>query len=137
MQLDPSAFLANPDLIQALEKHATSIPCNEEQVLFRQGDAPAGLCILHSGEATISMNPGANDVIFSCEAAPGSLLGVPGVIGNQPYSLTAIARRGAQVSFIARDDFNALMQAELPLLLLVLEVLAAEVRSARMALTQL
>jgi CRP-like cAMP-binding protein len=62
---------------------------------------------------------------------------VPGLIGNQPYSLTAVGRRGAEVSFITSEDFNALMQSELSLMLLVLQVLAAEVRSARMALTQL
>jgi CRP-like cAMP-binding protein len=75
--------------------------------------------------------------LVSIQATAGSLLGLPGLIGNQPYSLTAIARSGAQVSYIARDDFNALMQSQLPLLVKVLQVLAAEVRSARLAITHL
>jgi CRP-like cAMP-binding protein len=137
VQLDPSAFIAEPSLITALEKRATSFICEEDRVLFRQGDAPTGLFILRKGQVTLSMDPGANQNLFACKAAPGSLLGVPGLIGNQPYSLTAIAERGAEGSFITRDEFNHLMQTDQQLMLLILQVLAAEVRSARLALAQL
>ncbi len=137
MQLDPSAFLADPELLIALEKRATPFTCDEERILFHQGDEPTGLFIVRTGEITLTMDPGANENIFSCQAIAGSLLGVPGLIAKQPYSLTAVANRGAEISFIASEDFNALMQSEVPLMLLILKVLAAEVRSARLALTQL
>ncbi len=78
VQLDPSAFLADPELIQALEKRATPFVCDEDRVLFRQGDLPTGLFIIHKGEATLSMNPGASENIFSCQATAGSVLGLPG-----------------------------------------------------------
>jgi CRP-like cAMP-binding protein len=136
MQLDPAAFIADPELVQALDIRATPIPCDEERILFRQGDPPIGLFILLKGEATLSMTSEGGEPIMITQAAAGSLLGLPGLIGNQPYSLTAIARRGARVGFIARNDFNALMKSELPLLLLILQVLASEVRSARIAITQ-
>jgi CRP-like cAMP-binding protein len=83
------------------------------------------------------MDSGNTAAVFSCRATAGSLLGLPGLIANQPYSLTAIAHPGAQVSYISRDDFNALVQSESPLMVKVLQVLAAEVRSARQAITQL
>lgn len=137
MQLDPSAFIADPELLKALEKRATPVPCDEERVLFRQGDPPIGLHILIKGEARLTMDTEDGDPLMATQVGAGSLLGVPGLIGNQPYSLTAIARPGAQVGFITRDDFNALTQTEAPLMLLILQVLAAEVRSARLALTQL
>jgi len=137
VQLDPSAFLADPDLLQALERHAISISCEADRALFHQGDPPAGLHILLQGEVTLSMTGEDGESLMSTQATAGSLLGLPSLIGNQPYSLTAIARSGAQVSFIARDDFNALMQSQQPLLVKVLQVLAAEVRSARLALTHL
>jgi CRP-like cAMP-binding protein len=41
------------------------------------------------------------------------------------------------VGFISRTDFYALMQAEPALMVKVLQVLANEVRSARIAITQL
>ncbi|MGA2168541.1 MAG: cyclic nucleotide-binding domain-containing protein [Terracidiphilus sp.] len=136
MNLDPSAFVADPELIQALDKQSTPISCGEDRVLFRQGDAPVGLYILKSGEATLTMNSPAGKQIMSGQAAAGSLLGLPGLIGNEPFTLTAIARAGAQLSFVPRDNFTALMGADPFLSLKVLRVLAAEVRSARKAILQ-
>ena len=137
MQLDPSAFLADPELLEALRKHSIPLACEADRILFNQGDASTGLYILLKGEAALSMTGEDGALLMSIVATDGSLLGLPGLIGNQPYSLTAIARSGAQVNFIARDDFNALMQSQLNLLVKVLQVLAAEVRSARLAITQL
>jgi CRP-like cAMP-binding protein len=136
VKLDPSAFLADPELIQALEKRSTSISCAEDRVLFRQGDAPAGLYILDEGEATLTMNSAAGEPVISIQTAPGSLLGLPGLISNEPYTLTALARSGAQFSFVTRGDFTALMETDPLISLKVLQVLAAEVRSARKAIFQ-
>ena len=132
--LDPSAFVADQKLIQALEQHSTPIPCDEDHVLFRQGEPSTGLFILHTGEATLSMRSDRDQPILSFQAAAGSLLGLPGLIGNQPYSLTAVARRGARVSFIPRDEFTTFMHTEPEAALKILQVLAAEVSSARRAL---
>jgi len=137
VQLDPSAFLADPELLQELHKHSIPLSCDEDRVLFNQGDASTGLYVLLNGEAALSMSGEDGAPLMSIQATAGSLLGLPGLIGNQPYSLTAIARSGAKVGYIARDDFNALMQSQLQLLVKVLQVLAAEVRSARLAITQL
>ncbi len=136
VQLDPSAFLADSDLIQALEKRSTPVLCDEDRVLFRQGDPPVGLYILSVGEAAVSMDTGNDEIKFSCQATAGSLLGLPALIANQPYSLTAVAQKGAKIGFIDQDHFNSLMQSELALMVKILQVLAAEVRSARLAITQ-
>ena len=69
------------------------------------------------------------------QAPAGSLLGLPGLIGNQPYTLTAVAQAGARLSFVSREKFTGLMQTDAHLALKILEVLAAEVRSARYALS--
>jgi CRP-like cAMP-binding protein len=71
------------------------------------------------------------------QARAGSLLGLPALIGNGPYTLSAIARNGVRLSFIPRDEFTSLMQAEPQLSLKILQVLAAELRSARHALSNL
>jgi CRP-like cAMP-binding protein len=134
VSLDPTAFLADPELILVLSEHATPIVCDADRILFRQDDPPSGLYILHEGEATLSMVSRDGETILSVRAKGGSLLGLPGLIGNQPYSLTAIAHAGARVSFLARDKFTALMQPDPMLALKILQVLAAEVRSARQAL---
>ena len=134
VQLDPTAFLADPELIRALSEHATPIVCDTDRILFQQDDPAAGLYILHEGEATISMTSQQGQTVLSVAAKDGSLLGLPGLISNQPYSLTAVARAGARVSFLPRTEFTALMGSNPSLAFKILQVLAAEVRSARNAL---
>ena len=135
MKLDPSAFVADPDLILTLEKHSTQIACDEERVLFRQGEIPEGLYILNRGELTLTMASPGGDPEMKFQAAAGSLLGLPGLISGEPYTLTAVARDGARLSYVKREEFNRLMEKDPRMALHMLEVLAAEVRSARQALS--
>ena len=137
MKLDSSAFVADPELIQALEKHSTAITCDADRILFNQGDHPQGLYILDQGETTISMASPTGEQLMSIQAHAGSLLGLPGLIGNEPYTLTAIARNGARLSFVPRDEFTSLMSADPHLALKMLQVMAAELRTARHALSNL
>jgi CRP-like cAMP-binding protein len=134
VKLDPSAFVADAELIQALEEQSSSILCGCDRILFRQGDVPTGLYILSRGEVTLTMSAPNGDELMSIQAIPGSLLGLPGLIGNEPYTLAAIARKDAELHFVSRDEFTNLMQTSPLLSLKVLQVLAAEVRSAREAI---
>jgi len=134
VQLDPSAFHADPELIRALSEHATPLVYDEDRVLFQQDDPASGLFILHQGEVALSMAAQDGKTILSAAATDGSLLGLPGLISEQPYSLTAVARAGARVSFLPRAAFASLMQSDPMLSFKILQVLAAEVRSARHAL---
>jgi CRP-like cAMP-binding protein len=134
VKLDTCAFLADRDLIETLEKHSVPVVCDEDHVLFHQGATPDGLYILHKGEATLTMAAASGEVVLCMKPTVGSLLGLPGLVGNEPYSLTASAMKGAEFSFVARENFDTLMQSDPTVPLKVLHVLAAEVRAARMAL---
>lgn len=136
MNLDSSAFVAAPELLAALEKHSVLIPCPEDRILFVQGESSTGIYILHSGTGRLGMAATDGSPIFEVPVADGTLLGLPGVIGNQPYSLTARADKGSDVRYISRENFSQLMLSEPSLSLQVLRILAAEVRTARAALTQ-
>lgn len=135
MKLDPTAFVADPELIEALEKRSTAIACDQDRVLFTQGDNPQGLYIIDRGETTLTMTSPTGEQLVSVQASAGSLLGLPGLIGNEPYSLTATARNGARLSFISRDEVTSLMRTAPALALKMLQVLAAEVRAARHSLS--
>ncbi len=132
--LDPSSFVADPALIRMLEEHSAPARCEIDGALFRQGDSPAGLYIFHHGSVTLSMISENGQSLFAAQALPGSLLGLPAVVTDKPYTLTANARAGAQVSFIGRGEFTQLMLSHPKLSAQVLKILAAEVRSARRAL---
>lgn len=134
MPLDPSAFIADRDLILALDLHATPVDCRTERLLFQQGEPPAGLYILKSGTATLTMLSPAGTPLATTLATAGSLLGLPGVVGDKPYTLSALAHSGAQISYLSRADFVRHMKSNPAIAFKILAILAAEVRSARQAM---
>jgi CRP/FNR family transcriptional regulator, cyclic AMP receptor protein len=134
VQFDPAAFLADPELIRTLSARAKPVICDTDRMLFQQDDPAVGLYILHQGQVTLSMASHDGEQILDVEAQSGSLLGLPGLISNQPYSLTAVAHAGARVSFLDRMEFTEMMDSDPTLAMKILIVLAAEVRSARRAL---
>lgn len=81
------------------------------------------------------MKAGNGVEVLRLAVGPGSILGVPAVVTKGPYTLSAVACPGAEVDFVELGDFEDLMQTEPALFPLVLSVLAAEVRSSRIALT--
>ncbi|HKF46966.1 MAG TPA: cyclic nucleotide-binding domain-containing protein [Terracidiphilus sp.] len=133
MKLDATAFVGDQALVDALRKRSTPVDCGDGRVLFRQGDDPVGMYILHRGEVTMTMHSTEGELLVEMRAGPGSLMGLPGLVGNSTYSLTAEARKGADVSFVTREEFSRLMLSEPGLAMMILRVLAAEVRSARIA----
>lgn len=136
MNFDSSSFIAEKELIEALEKRSSTIVCSESRSLFVQGGAPAGLYILRKGSASLTMESPTGGSLMSITLHPGSLLGLPALIGNEPYTLTATADKDAELGFVSREDFNSLMISDPSLAVRVLRVLAAEVRAARHAISE-
>jgi len=134
IKLDPTAFVADRELIEALEKRSTPLTCEEDSVLFTQGDDPHGLYILHEGDAYLTMAAPNGEPVLCMQPFNGSLLGLPALVGNEPYSLTARALKGSQFSYVKREEFQKLLEEDPQLPLKILHVLAAEVRAARQAL---
>ena len=130
-----NSFCADQRLIEALRKRSRPVLCGEGRVLFSQGDVPIGLYLVERGEAAMVMTSALGRVVMCFHAGAGSVLGLPAVLGDQPYSLTAMADKDSEVLFVDRGDFEELMRAELDLYPYVLQVLSAQVRSARLAAT--
>ena len=76
-KLDSAAFLAAPELIEALKKRASSIVCDEDRVLFRQGEPSGGVYILHKGDAFLKMQSNTGEPVMCMQTFAGSLLGLP------------------------------------------------------------
>jgi CRP-like cAMP-binding protein len=129
------SFVADRTLIQALEQRSVSMPCSKGLILFKQGEVPIGLYLLKTGKASLIMKTDKGEEVVHLIVGSGSILGLPAIVGNVPYTLSAMAYHGSEVTFLARKDFEELIQAQPFLYPKVLEVLAAEVRSARLTLT--
>jgi CRP-like cAMP-binding protein len=132
-----NSFKADRKLMRALEKRSQPVSCDEGHILFSQGDAPRGLYMLRSGEASLIMQSPSGNIVFSLPAPAGSLLGLPAVIGNESYSLSAMVRKDSDVRFVSRIGFKELLQAEPSLYPSVLQVLAAELRAFRLAFSEI
>lgn len=105
-------------------------------VLFAQGDEPAGVYLVCTGKVRLFIrNPVSGDVTFDRIAEPGSMLGLPAVFGDKPYSMSAEVLEGGEVAFIPRPRFLQLMQADGQLCMRCLQLLSDEVRIARNAIT--
>jgi CRP-like cAMP-binding protein len=136
MNFDSSSFIAEKELIEALEKRSSTVVCSEPRCLFVQGGKPAGLYFLRKGSASLTMESPTGGNLMSITLNPGSLLGLPALIGNEPYTMTALAEKDAELGFVTREDFNSLMLTDPSLAVRVLRVLAAEVRTARHAISE-
>ena len=131
-----TAFQADRELVEELEKRTEPIAIAADGVLFKQGEEPKGGFIICKGFARLTSRSDGGAVL-SLKAGEGSLLGVPAVVGGKPYSLTAEALAGAEVSLLNSNDFVHLMHTEPALSFRVLQVLAEEVRFARESIAHL
>jgi CRP-like cAMP-binding protein len=111
------------------------VPCLTGRILFNQGDVPVGLYFLKTGMVSLIMKTEKGKKLVHLTVRPGSVLGLPAIVSNEPYTLSAMAHHGSEVDFVARKDFEELIQAQPSLYPKVLEILAAEVRSARFVLS--
>jgi CRP/FNR family transcriptional regulator, cyclic AMP receptor protein len=105
-------------------------------ILFHQGDEAAGVYMVLGGKVRLTIrNPETGAITFDRPAEPGSLLGLPAVFGDRPYSMTAEVLEDAELAYIERLRFLEMMQADGKLCMRCLQLLSDEVRIARGAIT--
>jgi CRP-like cAMP-binding protein len=130
-----SEILADVKLGGDIEKWSPPIFIKEGEILFRQGDAPGYAFYVKTGEIALTMHM-SGDALWSVRARKDSLVGLPGVVANEPYSMSANAVRDSQICKISRDDFHQMLQQNPRLCCRVLQILAGEVHGARKALSR-
>jgi CRP-like cAMP-binding protein len=131
-----SEVLADAKVCAEIEKWSAPSLVKEGEILFRQGDSPGYAFFVKSGEITLTMHV-SGDAIWKVRAMKRSLVGLPAIVGNEPYSMTAEVVRVSEICRISRDDFHRLTQQNPQLCCNVLQILAGEVREARKALSNL
>jgi CRP/FNR family transcriptional regulator len=130
------SFIADSTLIEALDAQTASRYFSRGAILFTQGQRPIGLYTIRSGTVSLTMKAGNGVEIADFTVGAGSILGLPAVVARQPYTLSAKAVESLEVRCVGLEGFERLIQEQPTLYPQVLEVLAAEVRSARLALTE-
>ena len=124
-----SESVLEPDLQAEIIQRSEEFLPGPNGVLFLQGDPPEHLYFLRSGEATLTMRSKGRDVL-RMKAVAGSLLGLPAMVGNAPYTMKARTDGNAKVYRLGQDEFQKLMTNQ-QFAQAVLRILASEVRAVR------
>lgn len=124
---------ATTDIGRILDAMATTATYPKNSVIFTQGEEPTGVYVVRKGAVRMTVNAGGSEVLMRV-AQPGSLLGLPGVLSNKPYSLTAHAVQPCELGFIKADELRKLIRENPAIGLQVLQLLSEDVRAARGAI---
>lgn len=131
-----SEILADGELCAEIEKWSSASFVNAGEILFQQGDSPGYAFYVKTCEIALTMHV-SGDVLWRVRATKGSLAGLPAIVGNKPYSMSATVIRDGEICRISREDFHDLTQRNPRLCCNVLQILAGEVHGARKALSKL
>jgi len=127
-------FPRDEELFHIIEAQSDKVLCENDRILFHEGDPPLGLYIVRSGVAVAMVLSESGKAVARFTAEPGTVLGLPAIVRDQPYSLSLVARQGSDIGFLAKGQFDQLLLDQPAIYVLVLKVLAEEVHTARAAL---
>lgn len=125
--------LPSDDIRNVLDAMATPISRPKNAVLFHQGDAPKGVYVVRKGNVRMTVKAGDSEVLMRVAHA-GAVLGLPGVLGNKPYSLTAVTVHASELGFVPAEKLVDAIRTNPALGLQVLQLLSEDVRAARGAI---
>src|SRR5215472_14875144 len=83
-----SEILADAELCAEIEKWAPPSFVKQGEILFRQGDFAGYAFFVKTGEIVLTMHV-SGEATWRVRAITGSLVGLPAIVGNEPYSMTA------------------------------------------------
>ena len=124
-------FRAPRELQDAIAEIGKGKSVKTDAVLFKQGEPAKGLFLVESGKIVLSQGSGRRKKLFGIADA-GSILGLPAVVRNQPYSLTATAVAESKLTFVSRTKAQRLLQSDPQLCFKAVQVLSNEVRALRL-----
>jgi hypothetical protein len=87
---------ASPGLVAAFESRAIKVLCSENDVLFSNGEPGKCVYLVLAGEVALFLPLTPMDGM-GFRAQSGCFLGLPAAFSNEHYSMTAVARKGAEV----------------------------------------
>ena len=113
-----------------LAEHETLVRFRTGETLFREGEQPRGVYVLHSGTVQLLFAGKNGSVKPLRETQPGQILGLSCVVTQRPHDCTATAAEPCQVAFIERDQFLRTLDASPAVWFSVLRILSSEVNAA-------
>jgi len=122
---------ADSELLLELQKRSTPISRAKGSVLFYQGQHADGIYLVLTGQARLSLVTIRGNVLVPRAAGPNSVLGLPAIVSNQPYSMRAEIVENSTLGYVSREQLVELMRSSTALAIRVIEMLGREVRQMR------
>lgn len=99
------------------------------KVLFREGEQPRGVYVVHSGEADLLFSAKAGSSKPLLVAGPGQILGLSAVVSGRLHDSSATARTPLVTGFVEKQRFLALLDQLPELWFSVLQMLSTDVNA--------
>jgi CRP-like cAMP-binding protein len=114
-------------LVAALEEIGASLKVRSGALLFAEGEPPSGVFVVLSGVIRLLLH----GKRFYRDAGPGSIVGLPAAVSDQPYSLSGKALEDCEVVQVEQKAMMTLLASRTDLSWHVVSILAEEVRRMR------
>ena len=112
-----------------LAERETLVRFRTGETLFREGEQPQGVYVLHSGTVHLLFAGKNGNAKPLREAQPGQILGLSSVVTRRHHDCTAVAAEPCEAAFIERDDFLRALDDSPAVWFSVLRVLSSEVNA--------
>lgn len=126
---ETSSPALSESVVRALSRFEKAEGWPTGSILFREGEQPRGVYIVHSGEIDqlfSSRNGHAKPLLV---AGPGQILGLSCVVSGKPHNCSATARTPSVTGFIDRDRFTSLLEEQPALWWSILQLLSTDINS--------
>ena len=120
---------AGPDVTRNLAPYETVEGWPAGKVLFREGEEPRGVFVVHSGEADLLFSAKGGQSKALLVAGPGQILGLSCVVSGRAHDCSATARTPCVTGFIEKERFLALLDQIPALWFSVLQMLSVDVNA--------
>ena len=99
------------------------------KVLFREGEQPRGVYVVHSGEADLLFSAKGGHSKALLLGGPGQILGLSCVVSGRAHDCSATVRTPCVTGFIERERFLALLDQIPALWFSVLQMLSTDINA--------
>ena len=127
-----SDLQAPPELQLELQRLSSTLKKPKGAFVFHRGDPGVGVFLIRKGKVSLQFDVG-GELLPPRVFAQGAILGLPATLAGAKYSLSAEVTQDAELDFVARNDFLALMGKDAHLCLQAMNVLSKEIGSLRSA----
>jgi len=127
--MESSTAVLSESVIRALSRFEKAEGWPTGSILFREGEQPRGVYIIHSGEVDqlfSSRNGHAKPLLV---AGPGHILGLSCVVSGKAHNCSATARTPSVTGFIDRDRFTSILEEQPALWWSILQILSTDINS--------